>query len=143
MYVCVQWHLLNVQCCCYLLFLRPPVRTVCPNHEVVVFQTWKGTTSDPGSVAIITTFILSSSRPTCFNPVLDISFYPRPNSYRPPIFNPSNPLRSLCCTYFSPPNSPGIRSTVHLEGAPTRQHPLLVCVYLPCWAAQGVPHASL
>ena len=38
-------------CVCY----RPPVRVVCPNHEVVVFQPWTVTAPDLGSVTNITT----------------------------------------------------------------------------------------
>ena len=59
------WH----ECLVMLLLLFldwPPVRAICPNHEVVVFQTWTGTDPYLGSVAIFTTFI-DSSRPTCFN----------------------------------------------------------------------------
>ena len=38
-------------CVCVCVYFQPPVRAVCPNNEVVVFQTWIGTAPELGSVA--------------------------------------------------------------------------------------------
>ena len=59
-----------------LLFLNyPPVREVCPNHEVFMLQPRTGTYADLGSVAIVN-LITSLPRPTCFNRVLYICLPP-------------------------------------------------------------------
>ena len=41
-----------------LLLTWPPVREVCPNHEVVIFQPWTGTSPDLGSTAYCYVVIL-------------------------------------------------------------------------------------
>ena len=68
----------------------------------------------------------------------------------PPYLSPISPHISpvdaaslSLCTRFSPPISPGTRATVHLDGAPSCRTPLLVYDFLPFWAAQGFPCASL
>ena len=48
-------------CCCCCCCFRPPVRVVCPNHEVVLFQPRTGTTPYLGSVA---NFTFYTSLPT-------------------------------------------------------------------------------
>ena len=56
-----------------LLLVGTLVRAVCLNHEVAMFQPRIGTDPVLGSIAIITTFMLVSSCPTCFNRFLDLS----------------------------------------------------------------------
>ena len=60
-----------------LLFLLTwtPVRKVCPNHEVVMFQNKTGKSPDLGSVATVN-LITSLPLTTCFNRVLDLCFPP-------------------------------------------------------------------
>ena len=58
---------------------------------------------------------------------------PGPNSYISPIMYPFTPLRSLLSS-ASPPNLPGCGATIHMDGAPTRRPPPLVCASLPYWS---------
>ena len=59
-----------------LLCVWPPVRAVCPNHKVVVFQTQTETALELGSVAIFTTFILAPPVPPVSTVVLDLYILP-------------------------------------------------------------------
>ena len=56
-----------------------------------------------------------------------------------PVYAASHSL----CTRVSPPISPGRVATVHMGGNPSCRPPSLVCAFLPWWATQGVPRASL
>ena len=93
--VCVCVHV----CVCY----RPPVRLVCTNHDVVVFQPQKVTAPDWGSVANITTIL--ALPPHLFQPCYVYSFPPHPGpiSYRFPIFYPLTTVISLFAIDPPPP----------------------------------------
>ena len=82
-------------CVCVCVCYRPPVRAVCPNHEVVMFQPPTVTAPDLGSVANITTII--SLQTHLLQPCSGYSFplLPRPISYRSPILHLLMPLISL------------------------------------------------
>ena len=60
---------------CMCLYLWPPVRAVCQNHEFVVLQTWTETNLDLGSVANYT-FNSSPPAPPVSTVFLDISIPP-------------------------------------------------------------------
>ena len=47
----IKYHIKVWYHCCVCVCYWPPVHEVCPNYEVVVFQPWKLTTLDLGSVA--------------------------------------------------------------------------------------------
>ena len=57
-----------------LLLAWPPVRVVCPNNEVVVFQTWIWTALKLGSITLIITTHSSHLLPHLFQLFLDILF---------------------------------------------------------------------
>ena len=128
-------------CCCCCYFIWPTVRVVCPNHKVVVFQSRRGTALDLGSVAIVTTFILVSSRPTCFNRFSG-SFYV---SLLRPTVPPSVTVRrhntSLCSTRSPLLSRRELPSTWMSLTPATRQPPPLVsapraaCLRLPPFPA--------
>ena len=105
-------------CVCVCVCYRPLVRAVYPNHEVVVFQPRTVIVPDLSSVANIATIL--ALLPHLFQPCSGYSFPPLPGtiSYRSPIFHLLTPLLSLFAPASPPPISPGIRSTVHLNGPP-------------------------
>ena len=77
MFLINSWEL-EVICGCYwqvFLCLRPPVRAVCPNHEVLMFQPWTVITPNLGSVANYTFYSNPPAQPvsTIF---LDFFVYP-------------------------------------------------------------------
>ena len=99
------------------------------------------------SAAFFTIILLSSpSDPQLLLPFSGsfIPFLPPPGPipYRPQSFTRlrrfSLSLHPLLC-----PHTARRGATVHLDGAPTCRSPPLVCTFLPFWAAQGVPRASL
>ena len=130
--------------CVFLcVFYRSPVCAVCPNHEVVVFQPQTVTAPDLGSVANITTVI---SLPPCMSQLRSGSLFsppPIPIYYRSPIFQPPTTLISLFTHASTPPISSRFRETIHLDSAPTRRPPPLVCAFLPWRADQWFTCASL
>ena len=89
--------------CVCVCAVRPPVRVVCQNYEVVVFQPWTGTATDLGSVATTTNFILVSSLPTCFNRFLDLSLFTS-TILRPPHQSPFFVKVSLSVAPDPPPS---------------------------------------
>ena len=113
--------MLAVTCGCsckVLLCLRPPVRGVCPNHEVVVFQPWTGTAPDLGAVANYT-FYSNPPAPPVSTGLLDIFIYPLYPTAPPSV---SFVLVShLSCT-LSPPHLPK-QISVHLEVTYTHRPP--------------------
>ena len=62
-------------CCKVLFYFIPPVCTMCPNHEVVVFQPRTGTAPDLGSVANYT-FYSNSPDPSVSTNFLNIFISP-------------------------------------------------------------------
>ena len=125
----------------FLLFLLffltwPPVRELCKNHEVVMFQPRTGTSPYLGSFAIVN-LISILFLPTCFNYLLDIISPPCTYSYLPPIFHHSIRFHSLCCTRFSPqlvrerrvcPRNEGI-CTVYYNNLPKLDY-IYVCIFV-------------
>ena len=108
--------MLDSLCVCY----RPPVHTVCLNHELVVFQPWKVSSLYLGSVSDITTIL--ALPPHLFWPCSISSFNPPPGpiSYRSPIFHLSTPLLSL----FSPTSTPSHITQAWRDRTPGRRpHP--------------------
>ena len=101
------------------VLIRPPVRTVCPNHEVVVFQPRTVTATSLGSGAMLNNFILAPTAPpvsTVSGSVLiPFSILPPPHQY--PFFV----VASLCRTR-SPPPLPA-RNAFHLDISHTRHPP--------------------
>ena len=108
----VQWFCSHLVCMCVN---RPLVRTVYPNHEVVVFQPWEVIATHLGSVAIVNNFY---SRPWCltclnhFYIFLDYPILPPPPHQQP--FIVVTPLHSNS----SPPHLPE-RNAIHLDVAHT------------------------
>ena len=102
----------------FLLFWSP-VHAVCPNHEILLFQSWTGTPVDLGSVVIITTFIIVSSRPTCFNRVLYLCFHPRTQLLYLPHLSPFVAALLTMLHLLVSPNFLKRGETIHLDSAPT------------------------
>ena len=110
----------------YIVFLVvvivkfPPVHEVCTNHDVVMFQTWTGTSPDLCSAGIV---ILISSLfcPTWFNRFLYLRFLPRdlllPLPHLP-LFE-ANALSML--HHITPTNYPGRQASFHLDLSSTCQ----------------------
>ena len=65
----------GVRCVCVCVYFCSPVRAVCPNHEVVVFQPRKGTTPYLRSVAN-SKFYYSPTAPPVSTVFLDLFIYP-------------------------------------------------------------------
>ena len=115
-----------------LFCFRPPVRVVCPNHKVVVFQHWTGTAPYLGSVANYT-FYSTPSRTTYLNHFSGY-LHLHPLYYRPQlefvVFSPT------CCTRPPPPIP--VRSAIHLYASRTRHPPAsAACLCKPA------PHACI
>ena len=128
-------HLCDVCVCVCLCVNQPPVQTVCPNYEVVVFQPWTVTATYLGSVAIFNNFILAPPAP----PVSTVSgyFYITSSSYRPPHQQPFVIITPLCSTCYPTPLLE--RSSVHLDVAHTRHPPSsATCICAP----HRVPESS-
>ena len=87
----MQWFLL------LLFFVWYPVRAVCLNYEVVVFQPWTGTAPYLGSAAIFTT-IIDATRPTCFNRFWIYCFISRTWFLFPTRLPPVDAASLYCCT---------------------------------------------
>ena len=119
-----------------LFLVWPPVRAVCTNHGLVVFQPRTGTSLYLGYVDIIITTYSSHLPPHLFQPFLGLIF-PDLTPIAPP-FSTSWCRFALSLHPLLPPNSPRLGATVHLDGAPTRRSPPLVCAYLPLWAATRI-----
>ena len=91
----------------------PPVRELCPNNEVVVFQPWTVTPPHLGSAAIVA--LKLSLPPHLFLPFFWIFILPPP-SYSPP---PAVPVHSQSPLYFA--HATHIFS--HHEASPTLTFP--------------------
>ena len=105
-----------------LLLSWPPVRVVCPNHEVLVFQRQIGTAPYLGSVAIFTN-ILYFSHPTCFNHLWISHFPPRTWLISFPRIPPFNAASLSRFTRSSPPTHPGTeRQSTWTDPPPTSLH---------------------
>ena len=127
---------------CVCVCHHPPVRAVCPNHEVAVFQPGTVNARVVVSVANITTILALPSH--LFQPC-SVSLFPPPHgliSYFSPIFHPLTPILSLFAPASPIPFLPGRGATVHLDSTPTCRLPPLVCTSLPSLMAPGLPQQS-
>ena len=79
-------------------------------------------------------------RPTFSSPVFwivhSVSLSTRAYPLSPPISSVNTASLSLCTRFLPLPLSPSRRATVHLDGDPARQPPLLICTSLLCRPAQ-------
>ena len=95
----------STRCVLLLLLLTlPPVREVCPNHELVMFQPWTENSLYVGSFDILTLFIVSPSPPdsTIF---WIFVFLPQAYSCLPP----SVTIQRRSTLYLSPASPPRTR----------------------------------
>ena len=104
---------------------RPPVHVVCPNDEVVVFQTQTVNAPDLRSIANITTII---SLPPHLLQQCYGSSLPPPGThyYHPTICHHYTTLHFYLLHLFLPTTLPGGGASAHLDISPTPRRPTLV-----------------
>ena len=108
----------------YVCDFFPPVRAVCPNYEVVVFQPWTGTALDLGSVA---NYAFYSNPPDPPVSTFFSGYFLSPLSYRPPTSSVNHRIPYLL--HPPPTSSPGAKlrppgRCLHLPNASLRHSSL-------------------
>ena len=105
--------------CMLLLINRPPVREVCPNHRVVLFQPWTGTSLEPGSVIIANLLLVSPVPPVS---TLFWIFFPPPWASLLPSHNMS-PFDYAPLLSVVPTSSPDLAQDQIVHPPGHRPHP--------------------
>ena len=117
----------STRCVLLLLLLTlPPVREVCPNHELVMFQPWTENSLYVGSFDILTLFIVSPSPPdsTIF---WIFVFLPQAYSCLPP----SVTIQRRSTLYLSPASPPELARARRVHPPGCCPHPL-ASIARPC-----------